>query len=278
MKVKNISYPYPVLGNEDDIKGEFVPKFNHILGNKIELKVKFELKNPTIEKLIEEGKAIFSVEVECNSTFFRTSFLSNNYEDSFEIDSPRCRDRVVVKFYVRANQSLVDYSNADSNKDYEGITFDLSKGDVLACGGQSSFIAEKGFDPLRPVVSSFIAVQEGDDKEGPIKVDFWDSNRIFIKLNKQDWNKYQALKGRQWIAPIIHSAIVFPVLAEAIRLMEFEQDVQGTRWCARLKTIMEQKGLAEDDPFSSAQGILQYPLSRSLINIESQELSGEEEF
>lgn len=277
MKVKNISYPYPVLGNEDDVDGRFVPSFRHILGNeKIILKVKFELKNKTLEELIEQKKAMFSIELECNSTFYRASLGTFNYEGNLEIEAAKCRDRVVVKFFIRACQPLSDYSISNCNKDYTDLIFDLNKGDILAVGGQSSFIAEKGFDPLRPIVSAFIAVREGHEDEGPMVVDFGDLNRILIKLAKKDWSRYQGVKGSPWTFPIIHASIVFPVLADAIRrIHEEDEDIESTRWCGRLKTILEQKGLPLDDPFYSAQVILQSPLTRSLITIESQGLGDE---
>lgn len=280
MKVKNISYPYPVLGNEDDVDGKFNVDFRHTLGNeKIVLKVKFDLINKTLQDLIGEKKATFTVETECNSTFYRTSLLTYQYEDGLEIDTAKCRDRVVVKFYIRACEQLPGYEISNCNPDYKGMTFDLDKGSILAVGGQSSFIAEKGFDPLRPVVSSFVAVKEGPFEEGPIAVDWGDDDRILIKLSKKDWAKYQTLKGRLWISPIIHSSIVFPVLAEAIRrAYADDEDIEITRWCGRLKTIIEQKSLSWDDPFISAQEILQNPLTRSLVNIEAQEFQEEENF
>jgi hypothetical protein len=275
MKVKNVSYPYPVLGNEDDVEGAFNINFSHIQGNdKINLIVKIQLKNPTLEKAIEHKKACFFLEIECNSTFYRTSYKSYEYKNIFELDAKKVRDRVTVKFFIRAMENLPNYSIFGCNPDYTGLTFDISKGDVLAVGGVSSFIAEKGFDPLRPIVASFVVVKEGHHDDGEIIPDFSNSNRIIIKLSKKDWSRYRILKGRTWMSPIIHACIVFPVLAEAIRRINLDDpDIEETRWCGRLKTILEQKQLPLDDPFHSAQKILQYPLDRSLTQIESQDLS-----
>ena len=50
MKVRNISYPHPVLNNEDDVQGSFSPRSKHRLGReKIQLTIEFELKNKRLK-------------------------------------------------------------------------------------------------------------------------------------------------------------------------------------------------------------------------------------
>ena len=62
MKAKNISYPYPVLGNEDDVQGKFDVSFKHALRREeVILKVTFKLGSKTLEKLIKEQAAAYVI-------------------------------------------------------------------------------------------------------------------------------------------------------------------------------------------------------------------------
>lgn len=277
MKVKNISYPHPVLGNEDDVQGAFNVKFFHGLGrDKISLRIKFELKNKTLESLIKEKKAFFAVEIECNSTFYRGAFSTFSQEGNFAINAQKLREHVLAKFFIRAAEPIKNYSIDGCHDDYKGFSFDINKGDVLAIGGATSFIAEKEFDPLKPAVSSFMAIRKGNEPKGPMVVDYGDPEKIIVKLSRNDWEKYQNIKGRQWVAPVLHSSIVLPVLADAVRLVhDNDEDARDTHWFKRLETILEQKNLPMDMPLDAAQHILSAPVSRSLGSIEGFSLDNE---
>ena len=269
MKVKNVSYPHPVLGNEDDVRGSFGIKFFHKQGrDKILLRTEFDLKNKTIASLVRDKKAFFSAEVECNSTFFRKSVTSYERELSAEIDAPRLREQVAVKFFVRATEQLPSYAPEECHEDYRGFTFEINKGDVLAVGGATSFIAEKEFDPLRPAVSSFMAIRQGSDSKGPIVIDYGDPEKIIIKLSKTDWGRYQNIKGRKWMAPVLHSSIVLPVLADAVRMVHNnDEEASETHWFKRLEKILTEKRLSMDMPLDAAQRILSEPIARGLESL-----------
>ena len=278
MKVKNISYPYPVLGNEDDIKGSFEVSFHHRLGrNAIQLSVKFKLQNKTLKKLIKEKKAKFTVEIECNTTFFRTMFSTFDYSNQFDLKAEKCRERVTVKFFIRAAQPIKNYQIEECHSDYKEFMkdypIDISKGDVLAVGGVSSFIAEKGYDPLKPKVASFIAIKENpDENEDYMVVNYNDPNRIIIWLSQKDWKKYYDIKSSKWLPPVLHASIVMPVLAEAIRFIEKnESEVEGFRWYNRIMDLIERDNLSLDDPLTAAQIILKMPVNRCLESIWQQD-------
>jgi hypothetical protein len=273
MKVKNISYPYPVLKNADDVAGEFnVRFFKTLRRDKVELRVAFDLKNKTLEQMVSKGQAVFTVEVECNSTFFRQTFTTGQDEAIFEIPAARLREQVVARFFVRALKPIKKYASPSFHPDYKGIDFDIKPGDILAIGGLTVFIAEKDFDPLRPAVSSFMAIKQGDQKNGPMFVDYSDDVKIVVRLSKSDWNKYQEAKNKKWVADIIHSSIVLPVLTEAIvHIRDGNDEMSDAHWFQRLQVILQQQNLPDDDPLYSAQKILRFPVERFLESVCAQE-------
>jgi hypothetical protein len=270
MKVNTKSYPHPVLGNEDDLGGFFKVDFHYELSREeVALNPVFALQNSAIENLMKNNKASFVVEVQCRSTFFRTSFSTKKLIERFIIPSRLVRERVIVGFYICADQNINGYAPSDPHPDYNEIRFDVEKGDVLAIGGFCSFIAEKDFDPLRPPVSSFMSIVVGNHHEGPMQIDY-ESQKIQIILSKADWKSYLSVRSQKAAVGILHSAIVFPALIDAIyQITNGTGDYEDKNWYGRLEAILEAKSLRDKDPFESAQKILENPANRSFQGISS---------
>jgi hypothetical protein len=269
MKAKNISYPYPVLGNEDDVGGSFDIAFKHVLGrDEIKLKVVFSLKNKTLEKLIKHKKVAFITELECRSTFFRANFSTFEKQAEFSIKSPAVREHVGVAFYIRALESISEYQIDGCHQDYKGFLFEIGPGDILAVGGYTSFVAEKDFDPMRPSVSSFMAIKRGESEKGPLEIDYSENEKIIIKLSKSDWDNYVQIKGKKGIAGILHSSIVLPVLADAVKFVQAgDRELQETHWFKRLEVILRQQELSDCEALKAAQKILRNPVERGLADL-----------
>lgn len=271
MKVEFKQYPYPVLGNGDDLGGFFkVPSFHYELSrDTVLINPTFSLKNEAIEQLVRSGKASFVAEVQSRSTFFRTSFSTNKTIESFSFPAQKVRDRVTVEFYVCANEDINSYRPSDSHPAYEGAVFEIEKGDVLAVGGAVSFPADKNFDPLRPPVSSFMSIREGSHHEGPIQIDY-ESEKITIILSKEDYRNYLDVRNQKTAEGILHAAIVFPVLVDAIyQVRNQNSNFEAMPWFIRLETVLEAKGLREKEPVEAAQKILDNPAARSFSSMSS---------
>lgn len=99
-------------------------------------------------------------------------------------------------FWICADEDIKGYHPSEAHPDYAGASFDVEAGDVLAFGGYTSFLAEKKFDPLRPPVSSFMSIMEGNHHEGPIQIDY-ESEKITIVLSKADWRNYTDVRGQK---------------------------------------------------------------------------------
>lgn len=268
MRVNTKSYPHPVLGNGDDLGGVFKVEFKYELGKEeVALNPAFSLKNIAIEELLKKGKVSFVSEVECRGTFFRTSFSTRKQFDRFALPSRLLRERVTIGFYVCADQNLPSYRPSEPHPDYEGAEFDIEAGDILAVGGYCSFIAEKNFDPLRPPVSSFMSIMQGNHHEGPMLVDY-ETDKITIILSKDDWKNYLEVRGQKLAEGILHASVVFPTLIDAVhQVQNSNSDYEGMNWFGRIEAILDAKGLRDKDPFEIAQKILENPASRSFRGI-----------
>src|SRR5690606_25615424 len=160
MRTSTVSYPYPVIGNENDVEGRFVVAefIRSTDPDTITFNYAFEVTNPTLLELIGAGKAKFVIQIECSGTFQRFAYSTNEPKGTFQIPSNKLREKVMVRFFVCATQGISDYLPAGSHPDYEGTTFEVEPGDVLAVGGYTSFIAEKTFDPLKAPLDSLFRI------------------------------------------------------------------------------------------------------------------------
>lgn len=272
MKASSKSYPYPVLGNGDDVvTGSFhVGNFTYELGaDNVVLRYQLVLENEIIAKLIENKQASFVVEVECGNTFFRKSFSTRNIEgEPILIPTALLRESVTVGFFICADAKLDSYLPSGCHPDYEGAQFFIEEGDILAIGGYSSFIAEKAFDPLRPPVSSFMSIMEGNDFFVPAEVRLF-TEKITIVLSKNDWKWYLKTHTNKSAVGLLHASIVFPALVVAIQEVQNENSQYAEyNWYQRLRLILQAKLLSKSAPFYAAQSIIDNPLTRGFQEIE----------
>lgn len=264
------SFPNPVLGNGDDIAGDFsFSMFYTLEPERVLLDGTFHLEHETIEKLIDDGRARFIAEVVCKATFYRDVFEMGSSSFSRSISANNLRGSVSVSSYVCANEKIDEYDPVGVHCDLLGGTSDIEPGEILAIGETAIFNAEKSFDPLRAPVSSFMRIQKGTARTGPMIVDYG-SEKIIIQLAQEDHAAYMDLP-RKRIAGILHASIVLPVLTDALHTMATDEgSYRDQQWYTRIEQICAERGLNTDEPFESAQKILQFPLARSFRNVKEE--------
>ena len=267
MKTILRTYSHPVLGNGDD----FINAFDVAYGIEVSedksdwiIGLKVAMDNEQIQRLIDSGLAAYHLEIECGSTFYRHSFDTNQQTAQFTIPTTRLRGKVKLDTYIVALQHIEEYQPSDVHEDYGNRAYKISTGDILGVGGSRTFIADTEFDPLRASASSFIKIERGPKAKGNIIAEHG-SSEIIIRLPQEDYDRFQEVAGQKVIEDILHAAIVFPVLVEAI---QFAQHRRGNDYNDRLLAILEQRGLMKEEAFIAAQEILQAPVARALSKLQ----------
>lgn len=260
------SYPFPVLGNEDDIKGLFRPKFRYTLEpTTVVIDCEFEVSNETVEQLLAQKKAAYLVQVECGNTFYRRTFTTTEKELSIEIAAGDLRDRVDVGIVICAIEEIPEYNPEGIHPDLAGEPTFVEKGDVLADGGTGSFVADKDFDPLKAPVSSFMKIKEADEKSAPIAIDY-SGDQIVIRLSKDDYKNYAF--ARKYATSSLHSSLVLPALIDAIYVINNKGDeFEGQPWYNRIKQICRERDIDISDPLTATQRMLGKPVERGLKEV-----------
>jgi hypothetical protein len=104
-------------------------------------------------------------------------------------------------------------------------------------------------------------VRRGEQDHGA-SVDF-QCDKITVRVGKKEFDDYEAVRAG---APaILHSALVMPVLMEAISLVQKDDgSVDGLLWFGRLRSMLQASGPdASGSLFEAAQRLLKNPLQRT---------------
>jgi len=261
------SFPYPVLNNGDDIDGKFSFSLSYTLEPEhVLLDGVFELEHETIETLIHDDSARYVAEVVCPATFYREVFDFRQNAFSATIPAAQLRGQVIVSSSICTRKFVGDYEPVGIHPDLTGGSSDLAEGELLAIGETAFFNADKEFDPLRAPVSSFMRIQKGTSKTGPVTVDY-DDDKIVIKLSHDDHASYGELP-RKRVSGILHASVVLPVLTDTLHIMTTSRPVyQDQQWFARIEQICAQRGFDLSEPLETAQKLLAFPLGRNFRSI-----------
>jgi len=222
MKFNDVTFPHPVLGLGDSIFGNIELSNTEIdsLQDVYKISVSCKHDNTDLKNLLKENKAEFLCEVTCTNTLYRELFLSNKGKIEFEIPKKDVKGRVEFTCLLVTKEKITEYSNTEAHLDYNGYTFDLDQGDVLAYFGGFSFNADIKYEKLK-AVSSFMEIVENED----LKYTYVDlkKNKIEIQLPSETYNLYRSdiISQEERFSPVFHSSIVLNALLTA--LYNFEE-------------------------------------------------------
>lgn len=232
MKNKDVCFPHPVLGVGDAV-GPKPPVKALISEDRDEfvINISVDIYNEDILNLIHDEYAVFVCEIDCPSTFYREIFYPQ--ETTFEIRIKRkdVARRVNIDFTVTCKKKIKNYTNTQFHPDYQGFTFDLEPGDLLALV-KMHYDADIKYDKLQSAGSFMTIVPGHDDKN---TVYYLHNSKIEIQLPKALYDDYRvSFNGPGKHASIFHSSIVFNALVYA--LLNYDDEEYGnTLWARTLK-------------------------------------------
>lgn len=162
MKINsNISYPYPIWGWKDDYKSTINEEDILIteISDKDNFVYELELlaQNEDIERLIEQGKAIYACVGICQTTFHHYYFTSENAKFTIAIPRKEVNNKIELKWMVLTKEAIPDYQSSLLNDDYQGgATFPLG----AMIGYITSFEINASIcDELRSLDEIFVVVK-----------------------------------------------------------------------------------------------------------------------
>lgn len=217
MKLNNISFPYPVLGVNDDITpglsaDSVVIGCDRSDSNDYKISVSLKFENSYILNLIEEGYATYVCEFDCVKTNLRYSVKCTDPNFSFNINRKDVSGNVTLNCFITVVKQIKDYKNPGAHSDYENAVFDLTPGDILVGFPQCSFFADPKFDKLQSVTSFMHICKDRKNDYTNFKLN---DNLIYINLPVALFDIFNSGVGLSF-AEIIHSSIAQTALLSAL--------------------------------------------------------------
>lgn len=272
MKLSERSYPYPVVGNRDDVPGAAFQASVEMTADKeyIYIDVNVDCSSKTINEYVESGDVCYLLHVDCSNTFFRNSYKFSKKQFRQEISIEFLNDLIEVNIFAVAVKKINDYRVEDAHEDYGGVTFDVNTADILAVGQTISFHIDERFDSMKRVGSIMQIVENPKiESDLPMEVEF-NGQKIIILMSKADFREYKLLRSSETVIAPLTATIVFPVLLEALRILKSDfsgmEDSDAPKWVVVLRRKIMAMNIEAEDDFIKAQKILELPIKRSLTS------------
>ena len=271
-------FTYPVLAEERDdykackffAKAESQPTAD-AAGNLI-FDVNLSTDCAEINRLIAGGNAEYLFHVECPATIYRQIFTHAVGNFTCKIPLSLVKDKLYLAAFIVLRHDMKDFFCDDWNDDFDGLSFDLKKGSILAYKNfETQTLVE---DPnLFKNVGSIFSIYRKLDDAAPFELNLT-PQKIKIGLNSKDFNLYRRYCENPTLQPILNAMIILPALVSIFE--ELKQDAQeheSDAWFSALKAAYRRqkadfnKMLAEEDSLTLAQEVMGLPITTALESL-----------
>lgn len=275
----SMNYPYPVLRNtavdyKTSIFTAQLTKKNEKDGYTI--KVLYSVSNEEVQRLIDQKKVAFALQIQCVSTWYRSIEISDGNIQEVRLYSNMIHERVDMCPCIIAQEYLENFTNEDFSEDFQGISFSVNPGEVIAIGERQKFDAIYKDDIIKkgdPIVH-FI-----NDERSSVMFCEYDFDTIRIHLPKQQNEKYNRMGLYEpWKIPVLNAIYVVPAIAMGIEEIYKDTCMGGSgslerySWYKTLKVMIQNHAKDVDsvyrkllaDPIKTTQMLLNDNSSQAL--------------
>lgn len=212
----------------------------------------------SLQDCISQGTAKFVYHLECAQTGFRTVVQTDKVNHVYTLSNKVVNGKLQICSFIVATDDLKGYASSDFHEDYQGGTFDIEAGCVLAVGKMVKVDISKDTDDLANTPSIFNIIKNSDESCKQMLVDM-SQRKIIIKLPLSDFYSYKVLSSTPSTFSILNSLTVLPALVYVLE---------------------ELKGLSIQDRSESSDTLWYKVLSNTLLtqfdcNIESEEFNNQ---
>lgn len=291
MNITKRLYTYPVLSEERDdyvnsiFDAEVQYKMNGV--NNLQFDFDIEMDNKELKSMILEGSAEYVIHIECANTSFRTAIHDISNHVSKEIPVGRINGRIEIIVLIVAKKDISHFVNSNWDEDYLGLSFELSKGSILAYKNIPAIDIIKNYEEFNSASSIFKVYKRLTTEPKPMEVDL-STAQIGIGLGVQEYEIYSRFCYKEELQTILNAMIVFPALVYVFEELKQENGIDnyaGRNWYISLSKAYEKRGVnLEDELLNSdktsvqlAQEAMELPLNAALRKFVDLFENGEEE-
>lgn len=288
MDIRYKLFPYPILSpfNDDYVDSGFISEVRVVTDiNEIVFYLDVLLDNDELNNMIEQDKAEFVFHIECSQTSYRTILKTSQTENIKRIPESKLNGRVSVCSFIVAKQTIPDFINSCFNKEYEGLSFHIERGSILAIANQFNISIIKETKDLSKIPSIFSILRRDSDDDLGMQIEI-DGDKIKLWLDNEAFNNYKNVSNLTTFQPLLHSALILPALVYVFEVLKASgtEEYETYRWYRAIEQILKKselelnKEVLENRPsYELAQKLLSFPISRGLKSIMNFGLEDEEE-
>ena len=223
-----ISYPYPVLTSYGDDVIPPLSENNVSSSMSIDEKGDYilsttcDLKDPTLLQLIAANTAEFMMEIDCKNSFYRRSVRQSG--NIFNVNLPRkiMAGRTSFNIFVVAKENF-KYASPNFHTDYEGQSFDIEKGDVLAIFDSFMYDFDIVYSKLK-AYSSIMSIRKSDNESCSEIKYLFDSDKIIVEMPQVMFDAYNQFKLDRRYTAAMHASVVQNALLTALLQEDWSSD------------------------------------------------------
>lgn len=288
MHIKAKLYPYPVLTtfNNDYIDSFFDVSIEEEKTEKeITLKFTPSLTNEELGNLIESGEALFIAHIECSYTSFRKIVQIPTSGTAITISANRIAEVLNICPFIVAAGDIFSYTNKKFNAEYDGASFDLEKGSIMAIGYEKVYRIEKEDDEVANVPSIFSVTEILDQRQKDIIIDYT-GDKIGIRLPSPVYRKFVTQNSNNPNAqPVLHAMLIIPALIKSLEEVKHSgvdyYQYEERRWfraiqkaAKKLDIEISEETISSIDSFELAQKLMHNTTSNGIVNLNKVALEG----
>ena len=249
MNITKRLYTYPVLSEERDdytdsvFDADVQYKMNGV--NNLLFDFGIEMDNKELQKMILEGDAEYVVHIECTNTSYRTTIHDISNHVSKEILIGRINGRIEIIVLIVTKKDVNHFVNSNWNEDYRGLSFELSKGSILAYKNIPAIDIVKNYEEFNSASSIFKVYKRLTTEPKPMEVEL-STAQIGIGLGLEEYEIYSRFCDKEKFQPILNSMMVFPALVYVFEELKQENGIEnyaGTNWYISLSKAYEKRGV-----------------------------------
>lgn len=262
------AFPYPVLRPDVDdyVDGEMQvtvdikPSSND--GKEINAEVHFVLSVKDIEKLIQEGKATYTIVFACRDTYFRCAYNSDKPTLNISFPEGVLRGEVQAYPYIVAANDIKGYKCDLINPEFGKGPFSFAQGSLLAVDTPHSVYIDR--DVFKSLSSIFDLVQGENVTEHEWQLDF-SGDKVKIIVSPQLKEKIDIARNSSKNRAVLVNSIYFSAVMQCLSELKSEDapDDAECKWARVFRQKCFNLGLdiKLHDEYMLAQKLMKYPFA-----------------
>ena len=253
------AWPYPVLRPPDCGDDYPYAEFQVTIdckriegGIAIELEAIFDLSDPDLLQLVQEGAAKYVILAKSPKTHFRRSFESTQPRITATFIG-ELSDRVEFSSFLICVQDRPGFRASGWHEDFEGLSFDVRPGFVLAEDKPKEYWIDTADES--PIGAAFECVEASDAPKGRWVCNL-EAHRVQIRMSKNDYRRFTASRSLSNNTPdgqYFMNGVYLPALIGVLKEADQNPDAYSEyRWFASLDNRLDDVGCS---PIGSATGV-----------------------